>query len=666
MRVAAALVLVAAPLFAQEAAEPAHPVESLRLDDHIAWIDDGAVFHDQRAAKRSLTDEEAAVDRGALLDGAIARAKEEGKLVLWHVPRIIEDEARGRQMYRAPVLDLYCRQVFFCDEDVTALVEASYVPLRMVYDEAMAQRFGERPLGFVEPAFLFLDGDGNVVHTLERIRTFSAEWFFRVAGQVAARERPRDAELDDDAGLFLDEGDAGATLGDIEDLYDIDLDGPEGDLFNGELAVRRGDLQAALEPLERAWRAGNAEAGYLSGWCRARLGDVAGAQTRFQLVATRYPDSLAGKRAAANVALGLDERPMGATFAGYEHIGPLRGASFDPLPRDTTWTAERPSVEELTRGALTFLIGQQRDHGGFTDARYAYWPTSEITENTWVAITALCCAALAEYRDAFPDDVDPAAIDLALGLGETYLFDAKRMRRGKNEDVYADAFRLGYLTRRIALEPEWATPFVERIEGVLSEALPRQSESGFFRHEYDNAFCTAAMLWSLLEARDAGAEVPEDVMTRAAAALASARYENGAYSYGGAAREGREGSLKDSSGRMPMCEGVLLRMGESNPARLELAFDTFVEYVERLERVRRNDFHSDGELAGFFFWHDVYHASEALELLPEARRGEMRERLLELVHAVPEMDGSFVDSHEFGKSYATAMALLTLRNLAGE
>jgi hypothetical protein len=33
-----------------------------------------------------------------------------------------------------------------------------------------------------------------------------------------------------------------------------------------------------------------------------------------------------------------------------------------------------------------------------------------------------------------------------------------------------------------------------------------------------------------------------------------------------------------------------------------------------------------------------------------------------LLQKIPEMDGSFVDSHEFGRSYGTAMALLILRN----
>jgi hypothetical protein len=41
---------------------------------------------------------------------------------------------------------------------------------------------------------------------------------------------------------------------------------------------------------------------------------------------------------------------------------------------------------------------------------------------------------------------------------------------------------------------------------------------------------------------------------------------------------------------------------------------------------------------------------------------EQRHLLLELLQRIPEMDGSFLDSHEFGRSYGTAAALLTLHN----
>ncbi|MHC4816400.1 MAG: hypothetical protein ACYTFN_25380, partial [Planctomycetota bacterium] len=112
--------------------------------------------------------------------------------------------------------------------------------------------------------------------------------------------------------------------------------------------------------------------------------------------------------------------------------------------------------------------------------------------------------------------------------------------------------------------------------------------------------------------------------------------------------------------------GALLAFGRSDKQKLLFAFETFWKYMHRIENVRRNDFHSDGQLGGFFFFHALYHASEANKLLPAGDRRKNNKKFLEVLQEIPEMDGSFVDSHELGRSYGTAMALLTLKNVMGE
>src|SRR5690606_17877029 len=111
----------------------------------------------------------------------------------------------------------------------------------------------------------------------------------------------------------------------------------------------------------------------------------------------------------------------------------------------------------------------------------------------------------------------------------------------------------------------------------------RQKDSGFWAHEYPNAFCTAAMLWGLLAARQAGADVPTEMITRGIAALQSARYDDGRFQYGGAAvlplaegepaprRPRRASNRVDSSARMPVCEGALYAFGASDETRLRAA-----------------------------------------------------------------------------------------------
>lgn len=690
---AALLLAVIAP--AQDAA-PVHPVAALGLGADIPWLTDGAEFF-ERTPNRV---EAAAVDRSALLDAACAQAKAGDRLVLWYVHRIQEETLGGRQMYRAPVLDIYSRQVLFTDPEVTTLIDTNFVPVRAVCDEVLSQRFGLRPLQFVEPAVVFLDGDGKVLHCIERIRTFHAEWFrdvlVRVLGQfqpvgmgneaspdlLRARGRYREAltrlsgrptkdavswlqiaqlqrlmrlpdqamdSLAKAAALAVDaSGDPAALLGEI-------------DCERGLLLTHLGRTLQAQPLLEQSWRsnhARSAEAGYLWALNALRLGDEAGAMRRFQLVATRHPAHWAGRKAAANTLLGPDDRPFGAAFTGFESVAWLPDAAYRGLPRDTTWAGDRLAAEPLTAQAVRFLLAQQRDDGGFTDARYAYWPSAEITPNVWIAITALSCAALLEHRA-----VEPAAVDAALRRGEAFLFDEKRLNRGFNEDVYSDSYRLLYLSRKAArVEPAERAAVVDRMNALVAEAAGRQKPSGFWAHEYENAFCTGAMLWGLVAARQAGATVPAEVTDKGVAALLSARTDDGAYAYSGRASS-RTSSLKDSSGRGPVCEGTLLALGRSDLKKVRAALDNMWQHMDRLEQVRRNDFHSDGELGGFFFFHSVFHASEVLRLLPEDERPAHGQRFLELLQRIPEMDGSFLDSHELGRSYGTAMALLTLANL---
>jgi hypothetical protein len=671
---------------------------ALELDSFIAWIDDGSVFLDTADAKRALTPEEQAVDRIKLLDGALARAAAEKKLVLLYAPRIIEETSGGIQMYRAPVLDVYMRQVVFCDPDVGALIEQRFVPLRVTLDEALCKHFGVRPLDFIEPAVLFLDSSGQVLHSVQRIRTFDALWFWHLLRNVLAKAGlglPEDPPLGDP---FDDELRKIATLrravqpekalglldeleraiASEEDDWRTSLGGkePRPDdparerfrvqknriaLERGRVLTRMGKALEALRPLQVAWQAGDAEAGYLLAIDRLALGDEAGSTNQFQLVAQRHADTLYGRRALANVTMGLDDRPLGAALCGFEHMTYLPAWTYEGLPPDTAWHGKPPTRAEMIERGVRFLLAQQRASGGFTESRYAYWNSSDITTNTWVAITALACAALLENRNALGSEGN-ALISAALQRGKEFLFDEKNLNRGSNEDVYADAYRLLFLARVRAEMPEASGWVVTAADQIVAAAGARQVPGGFFAHEYPNAFCTGVMLWSLLEARDLGTRVPDEMIDGAAKALLSARFENGAYAYGGSA-SGDDGSLKDSCGRMPMCETGLLRAGQGEMHRVVFAMENFWTYFERLERVRRNDFHSDGELAGFFFFHDFFQATEALSYLPKQAQAPHRERFFSALQTIGEMDGSFLDSHEFGRSYGTAMALLSLGNL---
>ncbi|MBX3461831.1 MAG: hypothetical protein KF830_01555 [Planctomycetes bacterium] len=645
-----AFAALTAVLAAQQTTPPA---AALRLDDHIAWRHDGQE-HFERVPPKPV-----AQDRMALVDAACAEAKRRGTLVLWYVPRIEEQGLRGRQMYRAPVLDLYMRQVVFGDPDVAELCNHAFVPLRCTMDQALCDRFGLRPLAFVEPAVVWLDGSGRVVHFVERFRTFHGHWFASLCVRVLEH-----------AGVQL----PGATVDELRrvgrwrEALALALKGGGRSAADGRAIAHLQRLLREPGPTDPAAAGRTGDDGqdadrlaYADALAALRAGQEDLARERFARVADRFPDTIWGRRARANVTPGPDDRPLGAAFAGFEAHGPLPEPAWRGLPKDTTWQGDPLRPEAIAAAGVEFLLAQQRAHGGFTDSRYAYWPDSSITPNAWVAITALCCTALLEHRPADPGALQQR-IDAALRRGERYLLDPANLNRGRNEDCYADAYRMLYFARAAeGAEAARRDELVRQLDDLVAAAAKGQRPSGFWAHEYENAFATGAVVQQVLTARAAGAAVPAEVLDKAAGALLQARFPNGAYVYGGAAK-GQPTGVKDSAGRMPLCEGTLLQLGRSDLARVRTALDAFWSHLERLETVRRNDFHSDGELAGFFFFHSLFHASEVVRLLPEDERPAHWRRFVDVLQRIPEFDGSFVDSHEIGRSYGTAMALLVLRN----
>ena len=372
-------------------------------------------------------------------------------------------------------------------------------------------------------------------------------------------------------------------------------------------------------------------------------------------------------RSAAMLAKSDDTTPLSPLAHGYEFLSYGREAIYRGLPKTSELALVDNDPAELAamnKRAVDFLLSQQRPDGSWSDTRYAYWPSPKIIPNVVVAVTALASTALLEHRA-----LDPVRIEMALKKSERFLVDDDRVSQGTEEEVYSQAYRMLYFIRKAEIlfggkDPE---SFANLDRLVKRAAEIQVVSSGFFGHEYPNAFCTGAMMWSLYLAKKLGIQVSDDMLRLGVKALLSARRKDGSFSYGGSARGRRGGSitsnLKNSSARMPICESVLHVLGSSDPKKVKFAFETFLKYIDKIERVRKCDFHSDGQLGGFFFWHALYHSSEAKGILEPAMKLRVEKAILKVVSTIPEIDGSFIDSHELGKSYGTAMALLVMKNL---
>jgi hypothetical protein len=595
-----------------------------RCGSQIEWSTDGLQQKDGGAAFRYVEklpkpepEKRDALIR-KLLDDALARAAKEKKLVLWHAYRI-----EGMQMYRAPNLDDYMDEVAWSDPAVVELVNSSFVPLRTFVPKTIGASYGIVAWDKVEPALIFLTPDGKVAHVVDRIRTFDARWFAEVLRRVLLAHP--------DLAPKADAGTAKAGAPSVAGSVRTD--------------ATQHDYYRALSDYY-----GGKESEALAGW---------------RALAESSPGSPYAWRAAANLIPAPDKTWPGAARHGFETPAECWLPPGRTIPTDTRWRRTPAEADAVAAAAVQWLLRMQRPDGSWNDLRYAYWDTPLITPNAWMAVTSLAATALSEWHD-----VAPAEIDKALARAEDYLYHGTgRVNAGKNEECYACAYRILYLHRTLA-QTESAESRKELLakEQELADRLValQTVASGQWAHEYDNAFATAVMLDALADVEKDGGTVMPEAVKKGIAGLEAARYEDGSFVYGSThpAQQTKSGpdALKNACGRMPVCEGALFRRGRSDTRWLVFSLTNFQQHYEQFEKIHKCDFHTDGELGGFFFFHDVYHATEAMRLLPEKGQAAFKKWFVEKLTALPEMDGSFLDDHELGKSCATSYALLALRN----
>jgi len=217
----------------------------------------------------------------------------------------------------------------------------------------------------------------------------------------------------------------------------------------------------------------------------------------------------------------------------------------------------------------------------------------------------------------------------------------------EQEIAWAHAYRLLYFTR---------TGDKAMMDRLVKKIAQSQKRSGAWQHEYDNPFVTATMLHVLEEAKTAGADVPAAVLKRGAAALRGSRDRNGVFAY---QFPGKGDAVEGGAGRMPYLEFALLPSGGATNDTVIAALAQSLKYQPLLERIRKYDDHADAyHNGGFFFWYDQYGRAVAAKAAASALSLEKQR---EIVLSIPEIDGCWVDSHELGRVYGTAMALLTLK-----
>ena len=638
-------------------------------------------------------------------ESAFETARSQNRLVFWFIPTV-----PGSRMDRKDVIRHYMMSGLFQDGDIEALLNAQFVSLYVMDPKArreraryripkeFADRYELKHLKFIEPGFLILTPQGRVVQRTDRISTFNSYWMRQQLVQTLTanphHHHPLSPSLHDQnpgkwASALLDRGHDSRAEAYVK-KHDLNATLP---------GVRSARLRQDATALEAAWRAiGDSAFASAEGLAVERMksflalnefetgikfaqrvrvaskeeGDgvqflkaVCLIHSNNDVAAHKIWSSLAksGRNNRWTQKASAESQRLGPTSRAFERWDWLPKGALVNNPEGTRVPSAREDLPKIVRRSVDLLLRHQRNNGSWDDSNYDFGGTDSLP-NVYMAGTALAAKALLNWREEAPETID-AALEKAIA----YMLDERHLALDDRDEIlWAHVYRLEFFEACLQAGHGPAQKIRAKCRGIARALTESQESSGAWRHEYANPFATASTLhaWKSIE-KEAKVPMGKKTAKAAAEALKACRSENGAYSYGmpRRGRSGRTSPAEFAAGRMPLCELALLLCGESDQTRLRAAIEASFKHHHLLETVRKYDDHADryGN-GGFFFWYDMHGRSAAIQAVTDAAvRKQYQEKLLDLVLSLTEIDGAFVDSHELGKTYGTAMGLVTLRRI---
>lgn len=623
------------------------------------------------------------------LDAALVEAQSTGRPVFWYVPTVA-----GSRMDRKPVLDMYMLSGPFSMPTFSTLIARRCIPVKAVAKGERALALGLKPLEFIEPGFVVLKPDGTQAGLVQKLSTFHEGWLLLQLREILDRcQAPASREVTEAAAkndalahgrALVEEGafaEGLTVLGQApastecalllaRALMELGRDdeataalsiatkdkGVAAAITTLSLrhALLRGDASSMLGAASE-WRSVSAipgsavahECTLLGAVVLRTLGRDALAMEAFTALAAATPEDRWTRKAAAEA-----ER-MGPFTRGFEVFQRLPARSMKTAADGTRIACTEQEAPLLARASVELLLRTQRADGCWDDSNYDFGGTDSLP-NVYAAGTAIAAMALHRARA-----VDPARCDAAVSKALAWLAEPKHYAADdKDEILWAHSWHAEALA--VLRGSSKAGVKDAALRGAVEALLAQEVKGGGFRHEYPNPFATASALLALEHLKGAGAHVAKDVLRSSAEKLAAARGADGTFSYNTSRKAGSAPEF--SAGRSPICEAALLATGFSDQKRLLAAIQLAEQHHAHLEQVRKYDDHADryGN-GGFFFWYALQGRLTAIEALTDAgQRAAAKARLRQIVLALPEIDFGFVDSHELGKSYGTAMGLLCL------
>lgn len=552
-------------------------------------------------------------------DAALAKSKETGKPIFWYVPTL-----PGTFMDRKVEIDRYMMAGPFSWPNLIDAINENFVPIRSVPSREQQKQFELLPYKFVEPGFLIIQSDEEVTARVDRITTFSPQWFRTLLTENGVSvPRPKTFRQMQDWWAKFRSGD-----------YQVEIPKPDKSVHH------------AVEQM------------LLAGMFKFRQGKHAEARQLWTEASSIRPSHPLAWKAAA------EAEGVGPFARGFEIHRTLPRAAYQAGIKSAGSAAPEGLYNEsqLRKMSVEFLLRMQREDGAWVDSDYDFGGTDSLP-NVHVAVTSLCGMALMSARNQLPEMREQ--LDDAIQRATQFVIDDKNINRvDRDEILWAYAYKTRFLARRFA---DGNPSLKTELQDAVDELQNVQSRRGHWYHEYNNSWVTATALCALFEAQQQGATIDSEIVHKGCKALANDRFQNGAYGYyprrkTGDAPKGDQRSEEAAAGRMPPCDLGLWYWKELGDDELTHAISVSLKHHDQLAVALKYDNHtSTHAYGGFFFWYDMRARSEAISQIKDEKvRQEFFAQQKRLVLNLPEFDGCFVDSHELGRCYGTAMALLCL------
>lgn len=581
------------------------------------------------------------------IDEAVARARRERKLVLATVVPLGDrrwssgfpgaealrraagkphpwGDARAMAIDSGLVKERAMMASLFSDPVIVALVREHFVAVRVrmhVYEFDHGTARGANPLRALGtsgvdlqgPALVFSRPGGALLHACGRMGVFSVPM---VRAMVRA---------------VLERAGVSAVV-------------PETPLAKAWAAARRGAFAEALARLDDS-----AEARYLRAHVLDKQGEVERARGLWEGLVVDDRHGPWGSRAAVRLQEREGRLDEWETFAAFDVE--LLAKTTEVRLRDLDGVLER---------AVAYLLGQQRPDGQwrdpFVDTHPMPGPGSKYDKS--VPRTGLVVDALIRMRGRV------RGLDDAIERGLAYVgafADAPKPHTWKL--TYALHAQVAVLRSDLG---EAAKRVVRRWASRLVEALGKVQHQGGWSYMPPpriHSFNTAPVLLMLTEFPALGVDVPARMREDAASFLEGLRREKEPREFSYAANIHHQ-TVRSSSCRTALCELALLEhRGGRKLAGLRAGVKLFFEHepgVRDTTKVFESFFSPTSMHDAYHYFFGHYYAARAFAKLPKAEAKRRAKRQIDVLLGQVELDGSFVDAQMQGKSYSTAMAVLTL------